>query len=353
MNDIVESGQGSFKNVVCYLVGQDDGSNRMSHVADEVIYLNLDRKKATWSNSGTVQGISDIIDSRKVDIVDCHMWRAMPIGVRAANRAAHRPKVVGVFHGVKERPNLQMKLLYFFAMRGMDKIVSVSEGGLNEITSVFWRVDTRKLVAIPNGLDFADWVTVMAGDRATLFGEQFVNRRVFITVSRLADKKNLERLISAFAEMHKSHADSGLVIVGEGRTRGALETLVEQLGLAESVAFLGYRQDIPELLKTADVYAIPSLREGLPRSLVEAMAVAKPVLASRIHGHSEVVTDFEHGRLVDPFSVSDMTAALTYFMTMDKPALEKMGNAASEHVIEHFNRDVMMTKYRQLFQSLA
>ncbi|MEH6583833.1 MAG: glycosyltransferase family 4 protein [Halioglobus sp.] len=325
----------------------------MSRVADEVIYLNLDRKMVTWSNSGTVEIISDIIDNRKVDVVDCHMWRAMPIGVRAANRAARRPKVVGVFHGVKERPNLQMKLLYFFVMRGMDKIVSVSEGGLDEICSAFWRVDTRKLVAIPNGLDFTHWVSAQPGDRAVLFGEQFVNKRVFITVSRLADKKNLERLITAFAKMHKCHPDSGLVIVGDGRTRGALEALVEQLGLAESVVFLGYRQDIPVLLKTADVYAIPSLREGLPRSLVEAMALAKPVLASHIHGHSEVVTDYQHGRLVDPLSVSDMTAALTYFITLEEAALKRMGVAASDHVLEHFNREVMMEKYLQLFQGLV
>lgn len=338
---------------MCYLIGHDDGSNRMTDVADEVIYLDLDRKAASWSNSASVAAVSGIIDNRNVDIVACHMWRAIPIGVFASGRSQRKPKTVGVFHGVKQRVNPRVKLLYYFLMRRMDRIVSVSEGGLEDISALFWKVDPEKLVAVPNGLDFAGFESAQAGDRKALFGDGFEKKRIVITVSRLADKKNLERFLMAFGSAHQEHPDIGLVIVGTGPKRTRLEALVAQLGLSGAVVFLGYRDDIPILLKSADLYAIPSLREGLPRSLVEAMAVGKPVLASRINGHKEVVTDLHHGALVDPWDVEDMSAGLKYLMNMDAKALQSLGEAAREQALKNFNREVMMAKYLSLFTELA
>lgn len=338
---------------MCYLIGQDDGNNRMTGVADEVLYLNLDRKTASWSNSASVGAVSGIIDNRGVDIVACHMWRAIPIGVFASGRSQRKPKTVGVFHGVKQRVNPRVKLLYYFLMRRIDKIVSVSEGGLEDIKALFWKVDPNKLVAVPNGLDFAGFESAKAGDRKELFGEGFENRRIVMTVSRLADKKNLERFLLAFSSVHREYPETGLVIVGTGPNRARLEAVVSEQGLSGDVVFLGYREDIPTLLKSADLYAIPSLREGLPRSLVEAMAVGKPVLASRINGHKEVVTDLEHGVLVDPWDVNDIAAGLKYLMGLDEKALQSLGEAAREQVLKNFNRDVMMAKYLRLFTELA
>jgi glycosyltransferase involved in cell wall biosynthesis len=352
-NDIVLSCNGTFRNVVCYLIGQDDGNNRMAGVADEVIYLDLDRKAASWSNSASLSAVSGVIDNRAVDIVACHMWRAIPIGVFASGRSQRKPKTVGVFHGVKKRVNPRVKLLYYFLMRRLDRIVSVSEGGLEDISALFWKVDPGKMVAVPNGLDFTGYESAEAGDRKMLFGEGFEKRRVVITVSRLADKKNLERFLMAFSAVRREYPDIGLVIVGTGPNRAKLEAVVAEQSLSQEVVFLGYREDIPTLLKSADLYAIPSLREGLPRSLVEAMAVGKPVLASKINGHKEVVTDLEHGVLVDPWDVVDIAAGLKYLISMDEKALKSLGEAAQEQALTNFNRDVMMAKYLRLFTGLA
>jgi glycosyltransferase involved in cell wall biosynthesis len=353
-NDIVAAtADGHFRNIVCYLSGEDDGNNRMTEAADQVIYLNLKKSKVTWRSPGTVRLVRDIIDSENVDLLDCHMWRAIPIGALAAFGAKHRVKSVAVFHGVKARLSLRMKLLYFFVLRRMDRIVSVSEGGIADIRSLFWGVKPDKLRAIPNGLDFSAFEQGEAVDRAEVFGEGMANRRLFITVSRLAAKKNLGRLILAVAQVRPSHPDIGLVIVGDGVLRRELEARVSECGLEDTIIFLGYRQDIPSLLKSADIYAIPSLREGLPRSLVEAMSVGKPVLASRINGQEEVVTDQVHGRLVDPYSIDDMAGGLSYFMGLDGEALRTMGEAAEAHVRADFNRDVMKAKYRLLFEEFA
>ncbi len=353
-NDIIASTSGEkFRNIVCYLHGEDDGCNGMSEIADELIYLKLDKNKVTWRSPSTVMKVREIIRSKEIDILDCHMWRAMPIGALAASTAGRPVKTVAVFHGVKEKLSLRMKLLYYFVLGRMDRIVSVSEGGVADIRSLFWGVDADKLRAIPNGLDFTLFEQGSSGDRAALFGEHMAKRRLFITVSRLAEKKNLDRLIQAVAKVFPHYPDIGLVIVGDGVLRKPLEARVAALALQDCVIFLGFRRDIPTLLNSTDVYAIPSLREGLPRSLVEAMSVGRPVLASRIHGQEEVVIDGEHGRLVDPLDVSDIAAGLAAFMELDAESLRAQGEAASRHVRTYFNRDGMKEKYRLLFEELA
>ena len=167
---------------------------------------------------------------------------------------------------------------------------------------------------------------------------------------RLARKKNLERFLRAFSHVHSAYPNAGLVVVGDGEVKPRLERFVADKGLRSSVSFMDFRDDIPTLLKSADIYAIPSLREGLPRSLIEAMAVGKPVLASRINGHVEVVSDPEHGRLVDAGDVDDIAAAIKYFMRLPAEELEAQGQAAREHAHARLHRSEMMEKYRQLFQ---
>jgi glycosyltransferase involved in cell wall biosynthesis len=349
-NDIVKAGDGHFNNIVCYLSGADDGNNQMAEITSDVVYLNLSKHQVTWRCPGTVIKIKELIQLHNVDLVDCHMWRPMPIGALASLFSPGKVKVVGVFHGVKARLSVRMKLLYYFTLKRMSRIVSVSEGGVEDIKALLWGVDPDKLVAIPNGLDLTHFSTATAGDKKALFGAGLENKRIFITVSRLALKKNLERFLRAFSHVHSAYPNAGLVIVGDGDLKPRLESFVADKGLASSVTFMDFRDDIPTLLKTADIYAIPSLREGLPRSLVEAMAVGKPVLASRINGHEEVVSDPEHGRLVDAVDVDDIAAAIEYFMRLPQEELEAQGQAAREYAHANLHRSKMMAKYLNLFQ---
>ena len=349
----MESGQGDFRNIVCYLVGEDNGNNGMEQVADVVIYLNLKGRSVSWRSPSLVRRLCSIIDDNKVSLIDCHMWRAMPLGVLSSVLSEQRPRCVGVFHGVKGRVSLRDKLLYYFVLKHMERVVSVSEGGKEEILARFWGVTPDKLVAIPNGLDFSGLLDLTAGDRTALFGERLAGRRIFLTASRLAVKKNLARLIRAFKGISEACPDAGLAIVGGGREEKKLRALVDSLGLSDAVEFLGFRQDVAQLMQSADVYVIPSLYEGLPRSLLEAMALGKPVLASRISGQKEVVADLQHGRLVDPLSIEDMTEGFRYFMEQEECELNTLGSAAQAHVLENFNREGMMQRYRQLFLELT
>ena len=100
------------------------------------------------------------------------------------------------------------------------------------------------------------------------------------------------------------------MIVGDGPERGALETRIAQLGLGDRVHLLGFRTDIPELLAGCDLFVLPSLFEGLPLSILEAMAAGKAVVATAIGGNDEAVVDGVTGLLVPPADPEALADAL-------------------------------------------
>ena len=354
LNDIFSAGGSAFRNIVCYLSGEDDGSNGATSIVDSIIYLGLKPAKVKWSNLQTIRAVTHIINREKVDIIDCQFWRTMPIGALAGVLSKRKPKVVGVFHGVRgERINLRKKLLFIATFQAMDKVVSVSDAGIIDIAKGFWGLDSEKLVPIPNGLDFALFIGTESGNKEQLFGSLMKDKRIFITVSRLAEKKNLLRLLIAIKAVLGQHNNLGLVIVGDGPEEKKLKAYVADNGLSQHVVFLGHRADIPLLMKSADVYAIPSLREGLPRTLLEAMASGCPVLASSINGIEEVVQAPEQGCLVNPEDLAAIKAALVDFMEKDDSELRAMGRAAKFYVTEKHDNTVMKKKYAELFSALA
>lgn len=133
-------------------------------------------------------------------------------------------------------------------------------------------------------------------------------------VGRLFFVKNLERLIEAFAIAQRSiEGAAKLIIIGDGPMRQRLEEKVEALGIKAKVTFLGVRSDIPNLLRQIDVFILPSLIEGSPISLMEAMTAGKAVIASDIPSIREIVRNGKEGILVNPYDTEDMKRAILFF----------------------------------------
>ena len=131
-------------------------------------------------------------------------------------------------------------------------------------------------------------------------------RPVVVTLARLDPQKGLTYLLRAAAEL----PDVEFVVAGEGPERAALEREARALGVADRVAFVGFRHDTAALLAGADVFVLPSLNEGLPLAVLEAMAAARPVVATAVGGTPEVVRDGETGLLVPPGDARALAAAI-------------------------------------------
>ncbi|RSK43080.1 glycosyltransferase [Hymenobacter rigui] len=149
-------------------------------------------------------------------------------------------------------------------------------------------------------------------------------------VARLTAQKDPLALIRAVAAL-PAGLDVVLALVGDGELRAPAEALARQLGVAERVRFVGFRQDVPQVLRALDVYCLPSLWEGLPIGVLEAMACARPVLATAVDGTREVIAHGRNGWLVPPATPAALTAALTHLVT--SPTLRAALAAQAERTV--------------------
>jgi glycosyltransferase involved in cell wall biosynthesis len=178
-----------------------------------------------------------------------------------------------------------------------------------------------------------------------------VERFVIGAVGRLSAEKGFDLLIRAVERLLRGGADVGLLIVGEGDEAPRLRALVAELGLGERVRLLGYRADVPDVYQALDVFALSSIREGLPNVLLEAMAFAVPVVATRIAGIPGLIGDNDNGLLVPAGDVDALTAALSRVYG-DATLRERLGNAGRRTIEERFSFRERMAKLARLYDGL-
>jgi glycosyltransferase involved in cell wall biosynthesis len=171
-------------------------------------------------------------------------------------------------------------------------------------------------------------------------------------IGRLSPEKNIETLVLAFSNfIHRINTPCKLLLVGDGESRMILEKLTEKLGVSESVVFTGFKTDVKPLLSTFDVFVLPSIFEGTPISLLEAMAAEKAIIASNLPSISEIITDGQDALLFDPHNVESLTNALIKFYN-DPELRKKLGTKAKETVAT-FDVDQVFEKIVYLYRDTA
>ena len=170
-------------------------------------------------------------------------------------------------------------------------------------------------------------------------------------VGRLHPQKGVEILLEAFARCHPEHKNSFLLIVGEGELQNRLEAYATSLGITNQILFLGSRKEIPEILVSLDLFVLPSLWEGLPMVLLEAMAAGLPVIATSVGGTPEVVVDGTTGYLVPPEDADKLATAI--LQLAENPELRmNFGKAGRARVEKNFSIREMVKKIEQLYRDL-
>ncbi len=134
-------------------------------------------------------------------------------------------------------------------------------------------------------------------------------------VARLDLQKGFEYLLRAARELRATFPGLKFVIVGEGPDRNEIEDMIQRLGLQSTVVLAGQHSDMPGVYAAMDVFVLPSLNEGLPMTILEAMAASRPVIASRVGAIPKVIKDGETGLLVDPGDTDGLRNALARLLT--------------------------------------
>lgn len=228
-----------------------------------------------------------------------------------------------------------------------DSVVAVS----NAVADLMDRgVLGTKLETIYNGVTFAAPARTRAQVREELGLPD--DRVVGIIVARIDDFKGHETLIAALGELKAAGQPLTLLVAGDGARRADREQQAAQLGLGpEQVRFLGFRSDVPDLLAASDLFVLPSLTEGLPLSVLEAMSHGLPTVATAVGGIPELVIEGVHGRLV-PVKDSAALAQALGTLVQSPDQRRAWGTAAQLRVQTEFSFDKMTQEYTQLYQRL-
>jgi glycosyltransferase involved in cell wall biosynthesis len=215
-------------------------------------------------------------------------------------------------------------------------------------------IDPRKLVVIRNGVnleefDRSQW---LAQDLDNLrFGMGITsNAKVVITVARLDSIKGHRYLIQAASQIIKSCPGVIFLLVGEGEERIGSELLIDSAGVSSYFRMVGQRSDVPKLLAIADVFVLPSLSEGMPNAILEAMAARLPVVASDVGGVRELVVTDNTGLIVSPAAPDELATAIVSLL-MDESLRGEMGQRGYERVKAHFSEHRMCQQYESLIRA--
>lgn len=168
-----------------------------------------------------------------------------------------------------------------------------------------------------------------------------------VYVGRLEKVKNVESLVRAFSQLKTGNLQ--LTIVGDGRERPNLETLVKELKLSGQVIFEGFQSDPGKYLSAADLYVLPSYSEGFGIAAVEAMFLKIPVLATRVGGIPEFITHGYNGWLFNPNSVEDLVEKLTYILSLNVYERKVIGEKGFEDVSNRFTVDKYVENLENLY----
>lgn len=290
------------------------------------------------------------------DLLHTHKYKDTILGTIAAARSGIR-HVVRTMHGLPEPLRgvhaLRLRSYEFcndIAIKSrVDRVIAVSAQMEELLRSKY---GAEKIVQIHNGVCVRQ---IDPGKLPCGMREQLGISRVHSvigTLGRLTEVKGLEHFLVAAKQLLRYRQDLHFLIVGEGPLRPSLERRVKVLGIADHVTFLGHRDNPYSVLSEMDVFVLPSLHEGIPMVILEALALARPVVATNVGGIPEVITDCIHGLLVPRADPTALAEACTKFLD-DRDLAERCGRAGQLRVQQEFSADSMSGKVAALYRELV
>ena len=273
-----------------------------------------------------------------------HAHNSTSLHYAMLGRFAARSRVLMTFHGEGKGPGRMPRRLEW---RNTDVVVAVSEQASQRM---YWPKQVRSVV-IRNGV--APLNQPLRNRDQVRRSLELGDEAVGIIVARLDHLKGHRTLLEAIALLKAQGVKSTILMAGDGNERGALEAQARHLGLgSEQVRFLGLRLDVPDLLGAADFFVLPSLTEGLPLSVLEAMRHGLATIATPVGGIPDLITDGVEGLLVPTEAPAALADAIRRFI--DDPALRAhLGASARRRVLTEFSFDKMLDSYDELYETLG
>ena len=297
-------------------------------------------------NFSIIQQLRKYLVDEKIDILQTHFYKTDIIGLLATRGISC--KIISTPHGWSKNVDFKLwcyemldRMVYPF----MDAVAPLSEDLYQPLKKIPGL--EKKLQLITNGVDLTE---VCSSDAINPYVLASKNSGKFILgyIGQLIARKGLEVLLKALKNV--KNIDWELYLVGEGEQRGELQQLCQNMGIADYVHFVGFRQDRLEFLRGFDVFVLPSRLEGIPRCLMEAMAANVPIIASNIPGCNNLVAHEKTGLLHKLDDHHDLTRHIQQLM-VSKILRKSLSEEAFIQVSENYSAERMAKEYSELFLS--
>ncbi|HEV7673198.1 MAG TPA: glycosyltransferase family 4 protein [Candidatus Angelobacter sp.] len=297
--------------------------------------------RADWR---AIQQIEQYILEDGIDLLHTHGYKADLYGYVAARRS-HKPIVATCHNWVGGTAVLGIyNYLDRLALKRFNAVAAVSDAVAHRLLGA--GVSARKIETIANGIDGEPFECAQPLPALAFGGHKVVGM-----VARLDLQKGFEYLLRAVRELRVAFRDLKVVIVGEGPDRKAIEDMIQQYGLQSNVVLAGQQSDMPGVYSAMDVLVLPSLNEGLPMTILEAMATSKPVIATRVGAIPSVIQQGETGLLVDPGDAEGLRDALARLLSQPN-FCRRIGAAAHDWVSRNYTSEIMALKYRHMYEEV-
>jgi len=299
--------------------------------------------------------LKKILKEQKPDLLHLHLWN--PGSCRYAFMAANpkKIKIIATEHdpfpisGLKKnfKKNCIKKTAY---------TIAVSDANRGMLLKLYPLLKD-KITTIHNGIDLEsfgrDLFHFSSQERCRIRQKLFQahgNEFVILCIAALHPRKGLKFLIEAFAFVNEKIPASRLVIVGEGPQKKDLEKFIKKLGIVNDVVLSGYQESIPKILKSSDLFVLPSIKEAFGLVLLEAMEAQLPIIATSVGGIPEIVQNHKSGELVEPGNAEKLGEKMIELI-QNKPVREKRA-FLGHHRVKDFDATIMAKKTEALYDKV-
>lgn len=283
----------------------------------------------------------------QINLIHCHGYKSNFYGLLASKKGI--PIVTTNHNWLTSHWKLRAYRRFdSLLIRYFTRIIAVSNGIKKEMLA--YGVPKEKIRVIDNGIDIARFRDMISPEAVR---EEFGLKKeltIIGTIGNLGPEKGHVYLLRAAKDIVKNFESVKFFFVGDGPLRAYLKNEATQLGIGDNVTFTGFRTDIPNLLSIMDIFVLPSVKEGLPMVLLEAMAAKKAVVATRVGAIPKVV-DNGNGILVEPRDAAGLQKAIVSLLTNEEKR-RKYASAGYETVRIQFSSERMGSEYFDLYSEL-
>ncbi len=299
------------------------------------------RRPVDWR---CLRGLVDIFERRGVELVHSHEF-TMAVYGGAAARLTHLPYVITMHGNRNFAARWRRRVALRWAIRGSIGAAAVSRA-TGDFIETSLKLAPGSVGVVPNGIDYQPGKRDPVREELGLTPEE----PLIVAVGNLYPVKGHIVLLKALGELHTR--DPALpwraAIAGRGREEPNLRAFIAEHGLGDRVRLLGYRNDVPDVLGAADIWVMPSLSEGLPLALLEAMFAGKAIVASRVGGIPEVIQEGRNGFLVEPGDAVGMATGLER-LVRDPVCRQAFARAVRDQAVREYTQERMVDSYERLY----